>query len=218
MFPPHKEMFHYLENFHKNIERRFKYGISFFDCENAIYEVCQFFEIDPPAFISDLTEHPQGQTMFVDSNKYSYADDIICYSMEELKSLGIKTKDAFSLVMTHECAHRLLQNTHLPGLNDGSWEEELCCDFFMGVRAGLGDIDPKAMQAVREGLSQSEGSTTHPTGKLRYDIISYGYTWVGGFDLIHHRKRSRSEYIRLFDEWRIKHLDEIREAQRPFFS
>ena len=211
-------MFHYLENFHKNLERKSRYGVSFFECENAINEVCNFFGIPAPAFIQDLTDHPQGNTMFVDRNRLSYADDIICYSMEQLKALGVNSKDAFSLVMTHECTHRVLQNTNLPGLDHGQWEQELCCDYFMGVRAGLDKITVEALQSVRNGLAQSEGSKSHPNGQLRYDVISYGWTWVGNMDLIQRRRRTFKEYLAIFEQWRQKHAEEIRLAQMPFYG
>ena len=139
-------MFHYLDNFRKNIHRLSKYGVSFFDCENAINETCEFFGM-PPAIIGDLTGVRGGQTMFVNlnRNRQSLMDDAICYDMEQLKDLGVTSKDAFSLVMTHECTHRLLQNTTLPGLNKGQWEQELCCDFFMGVRCGLDKLSFDAL-------------------------------------------------------------------------
>lgn len=213
-------MFHYLDNFRKNIQRLSKYGVSFFDCENAINETCQFFGIPAPVFIEDMTNHPRGQTMFVNinGNHQSFADDVICYSMEQLKQLGVDSKDAFSLVMTHECAHRVLQNTILPGLNNGQWEQELCCDFFMGVRCGLDKLKHEALDKVRKGLSQSPGARSHPTGKLRYEVISYAITYVGYMDLIHNKRRTIAEYLQLFEEWRQKHADEIRQAQIPFYG
>lgn len=213
-------MYHYLDNFKKNLDRYAKYGVSYFECEKAIKETCEFFNIPVPVFIGDLTGHPRGQTMFFNahSNKLSYADDIICYNMEELKYLGVNSKDAFSLVMTHECAHRLLQSSHLPGRNNGQWEQELCCDFFMGVRCGLDKISHDALVSVRNGLSQSPGSVSHPTGKLRYDVISYGVTYVEYMDLIHHQRHSIPEYMRKFEEWRQKHAEEIYQAQIPFYG
>ena len=212
-------MFHYLDNFRKNIHRLSKYGISFFDCENAINETCEFFGM-PPAIIGDLTGVRGGQTMFVNlnRNRQSLMDDAICYDMEQLKDLGVNSKDAFSLVMTHECTHRLLQNTTLPGLNKGQWEQELCCDFFMGVRCGLDKLSFDALDNVRKALSKSPGAVTHPTGKLRYDVISYAITYVGYMDLIQKRRRSIAEYLQIFEKWRQEHADEIRQAQVPFYG
>lgn len=216
----HIGKFHYLENFHINLERKNKYGVSLFECEKAIKEACQFFEIPVPSISNDLTDIPKGHTMFYsrNNNPKSFADDVLTYNMEQLKELGVNSMDAFSLVITHECAHRVLQNTTLPGLNNGRWEEELCCDFFMGVRCGIDKFSFLALDNVRKGLKDNPGAVTHPTGKLRYDVISYGITYVGYMDLIQKRRRSISEYLQIFETWRQKHAEEIRQAQIPFYG
>lgn len=212
--------FHYLENFHKNLERKSKYGVSLFECEKAINEACRFFGIPVPLFSKDLTDNNLGKTMFYskNNNHNSFADDIITYNLKQLKELGVDNVDAFSLVMTHECAHRTLQNTTLPGLNKGQWEQELCCDFFMGVRCGLDKLSFNALDNVRKALSKSPGAVTHPTGKLRYDVISYAITYVGYMDLIQKRRRPIAEYLQIFEKWRQEHADEIRQAQVPFYG
>lgn len=61
--------------------------------------------------------------------------------MQQLVDMKVDSKEAFSLVMTHECAHRVLQDTQLPGINNGTWEHELAADFLMGCRAGLWGMD-----------------------------------------------------------------------------
>ena len=173
-------MFHYLDNFRKNIHRLSKYGVSFFDCENAINETCEFFGM-PPAIIGDLTGVRGGQTMFVNlnRNRQSLMDDAICYDMEQLKDLGVTSKDAFSLVMTHECTHRLLQNTTLPGLNKGQWEQELCCDFFMGVRCyaityvGYMDLIQKRRRSIAEYLQIFEKWRQEHADEIRQAQIPF---------------------------------------------
>ena len=212
--------FHYLENFHRNLERKSKYGVSLFECEKAINEACRFFGIPVPLFSKDLTDNNLGKTMFYskNNNSNSFADDVITYNLKQLKELGVYNVDAFSLVITHECAHRILQNTTLPGRENGQWEQELCCDFFMGVRCGLDMLSFDALDNVRKALCKSPGSVTHPTGKLRYDVISYGITYVGYMDLIQKRRRSIAEYLQIFEKWRQEHAEEIRQAQIPFYE
>jgi len=196
----------------------FKYGVTEQDCINEIKAACAFFGMPMPASIDNLTYLPYGQTMFVNRNRESFADDILCYDLAELKRLGVTGKHAFTLIMTHENAHRLMQNTPIEGVNNGQWEQELIADFFMGVRAGIEGIPHSALDAVRSGLKDTPGAKTHPTGKLRSDIISYGYTWVGNMDLIHHKKRTMQEYYNIFMEWLQKHKGEIRQAQVPFYG
>lgn len=207
-----------LEGFRASMKKLLKYGLSEQDCINGVESACAFFEIPMPALIADMTNHPNGQTMFVDFDKQSFTDDVICYDLEQLLKLGIRNVLAYTLVMTHECAHRVLQNTDLPGRDGGQWEEELAADFFIGVRAGLEGFPHEALGAVRSGLEKGTGTKSHPCGWLRNEIISYGYTYVGNMDLIHHCKRSVREYLSKFESWRQKHEGEIIQAQVPFYG
>lgn len=207
-----------LEGFRSSMKRLLKYGLSEKDCIDGVESACAFFGIPMPALIADMTNNPNGQTMFLSSDKETYADDIICYNLEQLLRLGVQNVLAYSLVMTHECAHRLLQNTNLPGRDNGQWEEELAADFFIGVRAGVEGFPHEALKAVRSGLEKGSGSKSHPCGWLRSEIMSYGYTYVGNMDLIHHRKRSVKEYLAIFETWRQKNEGKIIQAQVPFYG
>ena len=124
------------------LSKRFsRFGLTQDDIRDAIKSACDFFNIPQPRMIQDLTNTPGGQTMFVNWDRGSYYDDVLCYNMQQLIGMKVDSKNAFSLVMTHECAHRVLQNTQFYGPNNGAWEQELCCDYFMGVRAGLWNMD-----------------------------------------------------------------------------
>lgn len=213
-----EQRFPVLEGFRKSLQKYRKYGLSEQDCIDGIKIPCDFFDIPMPAMIEDLTDHPEGITMFVSSNPESLCDDVICYNLEQLCEFGVTDKDTFTLVMTHECAHRVFQNTKLPGINSGRWESELIADFFIGVLAGKQLVSYKAFDSVRTGLANSHGARSHPTGGLRSKIISYAYTYVGCHDLIHNRKRTIQEYYQIFMEWLQKHYPEIREIQAPFYG
>jgi hypothetical protein len=91
--------------------------------------------------------------------------------MQQLIDMNVDSKEAFSLVMTHECAHRVLQATPFPGINDGVWENELAADFFMGIRAGLWNMDESK---IAVGLLLTNGSPSHPEGTLRALFIRRG--------------------------------------------
>lgn len=148
-----------------------KFGLTHDEIRDAIKSACDFFNIPMPALIKDLTNHPNGQTCFMNWNRGSYADDIICFNMDQLIEMKVDSKDAFSLVMTHECGHRVLQNTTFPGVNNGQWESELCPDFFIGCRAGLWNMD---ISKVSLGLLLTNGSQSHPEGALRALFIRHG--------------------------------------------
>lgn len=212
------QRFPVLEGFRKSLQKYRKFGLSEQDCIDGIKIPCDFFDIPMPAMINDLTEHPGGRTMLVYTNKESFCDDVICYNLEQLRELGVTDKDSFALVMTHECAHRVFKNTRLPGINNGQWESELIADFFIGVLAGFYGLSTKTFGAIKVGLASSQGAQSHPIGRLRAEVVSYGYTYVGCLDLIHKRKRTIQEYYQVFMAWLQKHYSEIREAQVPFYG
>ena len=163
--------------------------------------------------IQDLTNQLGGQTMFVNWDRGSYYDDVLCFNMQQLVDMKVDSKDAFSLVMTHECAHRVLQRTQFYGPNNGAWEQELCCDYFMGVRAGLWNMD---VSKITVGLALTSGSTTHPEGMLRALFIRYGQ---------YHVKEMQQQGIPLtiqnliteFDKYRLQILPDIQKEQRKYF-
>lgn len=160
-----------MDDFMGLCQRFSKLGMSPDDIREGIQSACDFFNIPFPRMVQDLTNQPNGQTMFMNWDRGSYYDDVLCYNILQLKELSVDTKEAFSLVMTHECAHRIFQNMNFSGPNNGSWEQELACDFFMGVRAGLWNMDTSN---VVMGLVRTEGSPSHPTGTLRAMIINFG--------------------------------------------
>lgn len=154
------------------LSRRYsKFGLSPSEIQDAVKSACDFFNIPMPRLIQDMTNVPNGQTCFMNWDRGSYADDVICFNMQQLVDMNIDSKDAFSLVITHECGHRVLQNTIFPGINNGQWESELCPDFFMGCRAGLWNMD---ISKVVMGLVRTSGSWSHPEGTLRALFIRDG--------------------------------------------
>ena len=162
-----------MDDFLKRCQQRFqRFGLSDADVYDAIKSACDFFNIPMPRMIQDLTNVQNGQTMFVNWDRGSYYDDILCFNMQQLINMKVDSKDAFSLVMTHECGHRVLQNTQFPGVANGQWESELCPDFLMGCRAGLWNMN--AIDKVVMGLILTDGSPSHPEGTLRALFIRHG--------------------------------------------
>lgn len=196
------------------LSKRFcRFGLSQDDVRDAIKSACDFFSIPQPRIIQDLTNQPGGQTMFVNWDRGSYYDDVLCFNMQQLIDMKVDSKEAFSLVMTHECAHRVLQNTHFYGPNNGAWEQELCCDYFMGVRSGLWNMD---VSKVALGLTMTSGSPTHPEGTLRALFIRYGKYHViemqqQGIPL------TIQNLITEFDKYRLQILPDIQKEQRKHF-
>ena len=73
------------------------------EIQQEIKSACDFFNIPMPRLIQDLTNHPSGQTCFINWNRGSYADDVICFNMQQLVDMKVDSKDAFSYVKNNEC-------------------------------------------------------------------------------------------------------------------
>lgn len=137
----------------------------------SVHDASNFFHIDDPMQIRE------GWTTGVyPNNPFTDADDVLMVNRDQLLDMGLTEKDGLDLVMTHECAHRALQNRFDLGFN--SHQEELCCDFMAGVRAGLNGIDVTQM---KESLADSMASETHPAGELRVDAIDAGVEFAQSY-------------------------------------
>lgn len=140
---------------------------SFRDCtlpddavKNAVHRACEFFGIPEVPIIE-----ADGACVWTNDST-SLADDLFGFNREQLMEMGVNGEDSLTLVYTHECAHRCLQNTFID-----SWTEELACDYFSGVHAGLNDINLDNFEA---SLGCTEGSSSHPAGALRAQFIEAG--------------------------------------------
>ncbi len=203
-----------MDDFLKKCRQRFsRFGLSEADIQDAIKSACDFFNIPMPRMIQDLTNAQNGQTMFVNWDRGSYYDDVLCFNMQQLINMKVDCKDAFSLVMTHECAHRVLQNTQFPGINNGVWENELAADFLMGCRAGLWNMDDSK---VCLGLAMTDGSPSHPEGCLRVMFIRNG-------KYVSQEMRRRGipltiqNLLNEFMAFRQQNLNEILTQQRKYY-
>lgn len=202
-----------MDEFLKISQRFKKFGLSSKDVEDAVRSACDFFNIPMPRMIQDLTNVQNGQTMFVNWHPGLYEDDVLCYNMQQLVDMKVDSKDAFSLVMTHECAHRVLQNTQFPGVNNGIWEHELAADFLMGCRAGLWNMDESKLTV---GLILTNASPTHPEGSLRALFIRRGK-----YVAIEMRNKSIplsiQNLLNEFMKYRQENLEQIHSYQRKFY-
>lgn len=127
---------------------------------SAVQKACDFFGIPEVPVIN-----AQGTCVW-SNDPSTYNDDVLGFNRQELMSMGISGEDSLALVYTHECAHRTLQNIYTD-----DWEEELACDFFAGVHAGIRGINMANFEAA---TGDTNGSVSHPSGALRADFIEYG--------------------------------------------
>ncbi len=127
---------------------------------NAVTRACDFFGIPEVPVVN-----AHGTCMWPNDST-TYDDDMFGFNRQQLMSLGISGEDSLTLIYTHECAHRTLQSTYTD-----DWEEELACDFFAGVHAGMKGMNIDNFEAA---LGQTPGGDTHPNGALRAEFIEYG--------------------------------------------
>lgn len=127
---------------------------------SAVTKACNFFGIPEVPVIN-----AHGACVWPNDTS-TMEDDVFGFNREQLMGLGITGEDSLTLIYTHECAHRTLQGAY----ND-NWEEELACDFFAGVHAGLKGMKIDNFEAA---LGSTPGGATHPNGALRANFIEYG--------------------------------------------
>lgn len=127
---------------------------------SAVQRACDFFNIPEIPVIN-----AEGTCVWP-GDSTTLEDDVFGFNREELMSLGISGEDSLTLIYIHECAHRTLQ-----GAYNEPWEEELACDFFAGIHAGLNHINIDNFEA---SLGTTEGGSSHPNGALRAEFIEYG--------------------------------------------
>lgn len=203
-----------MDEFLRLSERYKQFNLSPAEIRDAIKSACDFFNIPMPRLIQDLTNMPNGQTCFMNWDRGSYSDDVLAFNMQQLIDMKVDSKDAFSLVMTHECGHRVLQNTVFPGVNNGQWESELCPDFFMGCRAGLWNID---ISRVTLGLLLTNGSQSHPEGALRALFIRHGQ-YIAPEMARRGMPLTIQNLINEFMAFRQQNLTEIHNQQRKYYK
>ena len=145
---------------------RMNYGETLTDemIVNSVQQASVFFNMDNPMAIAE-----DWTTGVYPNMDISPKDDVLIFNREQLVGMGITEQEGLSLVMTHECTHRALQGMNHLGFD--SHQEELCCDFMAGVRAGLNGIDVSQME---NSLAETPMSDTHPGGADRVDSIEKG--------------------------------------------
>lgn len=133
----------------------------------SVQEASDFFNMNAP-----MDVHEDWTTGVMTGIPFTENDDILVFNRQQMLDMGITDKEGFDLVMTHEGAHRALQ-----GLNTGfdSHQEELCCDYMAGVRAGLNGMDEGKMAASLSGTAESE---SHPDGVARVAAIEAGVSFA----------------------------------------
>lgn len=176
-------------NWFDSIHEHYGFSLSDSDIIQSVHDASTFFHIDDPFLIQE--DYSTGVYTNIAESTY---DDILVFNREQMEHMGITEKDGFDLVMTHEGAHRALQ-----GLDTGytSHQEELCCDYMAGVRAGLNGMDASVLE---DALGDTEESPSHPAGHLRVEAIGEGIEFAQDYMNEHGVEPSFNECLSHFNE------------------
>lgn len=180
--------------FLNSVHNSYGFNLSENEIAESVQKASDFFHLSSP---KDIRE--DWTTGVILGMKQKGNDDILCFNREQMKKMGITDREGFDLVMTHEGAHRALQI--MEGRYD-SHQEELCCDFLAGVRAGLNGMDETKLIRTLETTTES---ITHPDGLLRAEAIQAGAQYAKEYMVINNEAPSFSKCIERFD----KKLDEM---------
>ena len=131
---------------------------------NAAQRACDFFGIPMPP----IHNSPEFGVCVFTNNPDTLYDDAFGFSREQMMEMGIRGEDSMTLVFTHECAHRALQQ--FCG-NLSPHTQELICDYFAGIHAAANGID---ITTFVNSLRDTLGGPTHPDGILRSDSAESG--------------------------------------------
>lgn len=174
----------------ESAQEHFGQGLTDDVVAQSVHEASVFFGMDDPVNV-----HEGWTTGVMTNMSWSENDDVLIFSRDQMHEMGITDKEGFDLVMTHEGAHRMLQGMHdITGFD--SHQEELCCDYMAGVRAGLNDMDFTKMEA---SLADSAKSESHPGGAERVEAIEAGVDFAHEFMNKYHRVPTFSECLDHFE-------------------
>ena len=172
------------DNWFDNVHHHFGSELTDDVIIQSIKEASAFFNMNAPMEI-----HEGWTTGVLNGMTFTENDDILVFNRQQLRDLGITDKVGFDLVMTHEGMHRTLQ-----GMDTGftDHQEELCCDYMAGVRAGLNGMDEGKLISALQGTEKSE---THPSGMIRAQAIEEGVSFAHKYMQTHDEPPTLSDCL-----------------------
>lgn len=165
--------------------------------EESVDRMCDFFSIDKPYSVIE------GESTAVNlGDRGMYGDEILFYNYDQLGEMGITGQDGLDLVMTHEGTHIMLQDMDT---GFSSYQEELCCDYMAGVRAGLNGMDVSELENAFAGLGHD---ATHPDGSFRIDAIEDGLAFAKDYMATHELPPTFNECL---EDFKGEHMQDVAE-------
>ena len=172
-----------------NVQEAYGADLTNDDIIQSVQQASDFFNMNAPMEIWE-----GWTTGVINGMTFTENDDILIFNREQLHDLGISDKEGFDLVMTHEGAHRALQ-----GMDVGFSEhqEELCCDYMAGIRAGLNGMDEGK---IASALASTIECDSHPDGAMRVQAIEQGVAFANDYMAEHGVPPTFSECLDQFEQ------------------
>ena len=165
--------------------------------EDSVVRACDFFHIEHPDSIE-----PGHTTAVSLGDTNTYGDEILFFNRAQLEDMGITGQDGLDLVMTHEGTHIMLQDMDT---GFSPYQEELCCDYMAGVRAGLNGMDVSELENAFAGLGHD---ATHPDGSFRIDAIEDGLAFAKDYMATHELPPTFNECL---EDFKGEHMQDVAE-------
>lgn len=187
------------------LQKAHEYGLPDDTVISAATKTWDFFGLGNIDILND-------DSLCVYTNNPEYiGDEILGFCRDQMMEYGVHSEDALSLLLSHEAGHVIFEYALASGYFT-PWEDELCCDALIGVRAAMEHIDPTGAIEV---LEDSYPDRDHPYGEWRGEYIRFGY------DLIQEMEANGEEItlekvLQAIDEKRMSNHEEIMHQENDF--
>ena len=121
------------------------------------------------------------------------------FNPSQFEGMGLSAQDSLDLLMTHEGTEMLLN-----GMDTGfnSFQEELCCDYMAGVRAGLIGMD---VSHIEHSFSEIPLQMGHADGDYRAAAFAEGVAFANEFVGIYGSEPSFMDCLESYNDGQIAH-------------
>ncbi len=135
------------------------------EAEAVVADVSDFFSLPRPVIVSRCSAAAEVLSGGGDGKSE------ISYNMDMLRKAGVNNRDAFTLCMVHETAHRIFSGHRFALWPCEMWIQELAADLTAGTYA---ERHSMATGKYKYALSVQKAALTHPGGAVRREAAEYG--------------------------------------------
>lgn len=154
--------------------------------EDSIMRACDFFQID-------FTTGGAAETFFESGGFNRDQIEAPFFNQMRLESWGIMGQDSLDLTLAYDGTSHILQD--FGDDNIDLYQKELCCDYMVGVRAGLSGID---ISHMTESISVNHTEDNPLAGILRAEALEEGLNFAQDYLQMHNSEPDFQQCIESF--------------------